>query len=89
MRLHPQAACSLEFPTDPLLALFHDPVPQVRQEATVWLAMKEPASRAPVYVALLKDPDPNVQICAFRAFAQESQGNSQNGPAQPVKQSAT
>jgi HEAT repeat protein len=53
----------------PLMALFRDPYQMIRQQASQRLCLHEPASRAPVYVALLQDPDPNVQASAFRVLS--------------------
>lgn len=53
---------------DELMALFHDPCSQIRWQAAQWLYLQEPSDRAPVYVALLHDPDPNVRSCAFNVL---------------------
>jgi HEAT repeat protein len=54
---------------DPLCASFRDPYPMVRQQATVCLMQLEQPARVPIYVAMLKDPDPNVQACALRVLS--------------------
>jgi hypothetical protein len=55
--------------TDALIGRFRDPVSRIRWQASQWLLLQEPASRAPAYVSLLRDPDPNVQYCAFRVLS--------------------
>jgi HEAT repeat protein len=58
---------------EPLIALFRDPHFQIRQQSAQWLGLHESTDRAPTYVALLRDPDPEVQACALKVLAQISQ----------------
>jgi HEAT repeat protein len=51
---------------DPLIHLFHDFYPKISKAAADLLARHEPASRAPEYVAMLRDPEPNVQASTLR-----------------------
>jgi HEAT repeat protein len=54
----------------PLRALFSDPVFQIRVEAAYTLGRHEPARRAYVYVALLKDSSRSVRLSALRVLFQ-------------------
>jgi hypothetical protein len=58
---------------DPLIALFRDSYPQIRQQAAQWLSLHEPTNRAPVYVALLHDPDLEVRACALHVLLRSGQ----------------
>jgi hypothetical protein len=53
---------------DPLIALFRDPQPRIRMQAAQWLGLHETSDRAPVYLKMLQDPDPDVQACALRVL---------------------
>jgi HEAT repeat protein len=50
--------------------LLRDPHPEIRRQSAQWLCLKESADRAPVYVELLKDHDPDVQACALHIMSQ-------------------
>jgi hypothetical protein len=55
---------------DPLISLFRDPRPQIHHQAVRWLKLHEPADRAPIYLELLNDPNPDVQWCALAVVSQ-------------------
>ena len=55
---------------EPLMALFRDPHPRIRQQAAQWLCLHESTNRAPTYVALLRDPDLDIQACALKVVSQ-------------------
>ncbi len=57
---------------EPLRTLFRDPYQQVGQRAAQGLCLSESSARAPLYLALLRDPNPDVQLCALRVLAEIS-----------------
>ena len=56
----------------PLIALFRDPYLQIRRQATQCLCLNEPSTRARAYFAVLRDPNPDVQLCAFNVLSEIS-----------------
>jgi len=50
---------------DAVCQLLRDPVLQVRREATGCLCDRESPDRTPVYLALLRDPDPEVRLMSL------------------------
>lgn len=60
---------------DALGACFRDPYPQIRQEAELCLSSHEPPTRAPVYIAMLRDSAPTVQACAFHVLSRINPGD--------------
>jgi len=55
---------------EPLLALFRDTHPQIRDQAAEWLCRRESTNRASAHVVLLRDLDPDVQGCALKVLSQ-------------------
>ncbi len=53
---------------DPLIALFRDQQREIRWQAAQWLSLHESSERAPVYLELLRENDPNVQACALQVL---------------------
>jgi HEAT repeat protein len=57
-----------------VVALFRDPDPEIRQEAVVCLWARETGERAPVYLKMLKDRDPNLRLCALSVLQRLNTG---------------
>ena len=52
-----------------MVTLLHDAHSEIRWQAVLWLGANETKKRAAVYVALLQDPDPDVQLCALQVLS--------------------
>ena len=61
---------------DPLIGLFRDRHPRIRWQAAQWLCLHESTNRSPIYVELLKDPNPDVQACALKVLSRIGQDSA-------------
>ena len=68
---------------EPLIALFRDPEPQIRGEASWTLETHETRDAAPRYAAMAKDPDVNVRACAIEVTARL---NADAVPREPLRE---
>jgi HEAT repeat protein len=72
VRLHAVMAAGYNWDArfvESLIALFRDPHQQIRYQTVHLLELHEPAARAPIYLELLNDPNPDVQWCALGVLA--------------------
>jgi HEAT repeat protein len=73
VRLHAIRAAAINWDSrfkEPLIECFRDASQQIRSEAVKCLSNHEDKSQSAVYLALLKDSDPNVQLSAARVMRQ-------------------
>ena len=54
---------------EPLIALFRDEHPEIRSQAAQCLRLNDPGDRPQAYLELLKDADPDVQLCALQVLS--------------------